>query len=307
MKKLTAGIFFTMAGSWAVALRNLGVDIAWHYCVPEFHEVFKLNFPKIPVSDKWSDLYAPVDLIVGSPPCIGMSVANPLNYGVDHPANQETLNFAKVVNTLKPKGFVMEMVWTFLKPKFAPLFEEYKKILEQNYNFKAKIINFVDYGVPQLRRRVIIMGLRKDIRKEIIFPLPLQKRTPISTAFKGLPRLTEDKAVEQKLTNRFNPKWKGAWSYYIRNPKYFQLEWEGIAHAITNIDTKYFKHPDFLGDDPKYRRLITYREAARIMEYPDNFQFIGNLGKKFKQISWGVPCKGIQLFIKKIVKIIKEN
>ena len=305
MKKLTAGIYFTMAGSWAVALKKLGIDVKWHYCVKEFHEIFSLNFPEIPMTNELSDINVKTDLIVGSPPCVGMSVANPIRGGIDHPANQETINFAAVVETMRPKGFVMEMVWPFLKPKFAPLFEQYSRILKRNYRFKAEIFNFVDYGAPQLRKRVIVMGLRKDNKNEIEFPKPHSKRATIERAFKGLPRLTEDEAVEQKLTHKFNPKWKGTWSYYIRKPEYFQLRWDGISHAVTALDQKYFKHPGFVEDDLKYRRLITYREAARLMEYPDSFKFTGGLGKKAKQISWGVPCKGIQYFIKKVMKLIE--
>lgn len=304
MKKLTAGIFFTMAGSWAVALKKLGIDVSWHYCIKEFHEVFSLNFPEILMTDELSDINGEIDLIVGSPPCIGMSVANPLKAGLDHPANQETLNFAMVVEVLKPKGFVMEMVGPFLRPKFAPLFEQYKNILERSYRFKAETINFVDYSVPQLRKRVIVMGVRKDNKNEIEFPKPHAKRATIEQAFKGLPCLTEAEAVEQKLAHKFNPKWKGTWSYYIRKLEYFQLRWDGISHAVTNLDQKYFKHPSFVEKSLKHRRLMTWREAARLMEYPDSFQFTGGLAKRAKQISWGVPCKGIQYFIKRVVKII---
>lgn len=311
MKKLTAGIFFTMAGSWAVALRQLGIKVNWHFMdsakfhAIDFHEVFSLNFPRIPVSDGWLDLDfrvpitgLEVDLIVGSPPCVGISAANKKSC-IDHPQNQRLIQFAETVNLLRPKGFIMEMTPSFPKPRFELLFKEYIRILTIGYKVKWEIINFVDYGTPQIRKRFVILGIKKDNPNEIVFPLPWLKRTPISTAFKDLPELTAKEAVEQKMCWKFNPKWKASWSTYVRRPGHFQLEWGGVAPCVTALDTVYFKHPDF--NKPGYKRIITYKEAARLMEFPDDFQFIGSFSKKIRQISWGVPCRGIQPFIEELI------
>lgn len=303
MTNITAGIYFTMAGSHAVALKKLGIDIKWHYCVEEFHEVFSLNFPKVPVTDSLGDL-SEVDIIVGSPPCIGMSGANP-KAGMDHAANQETLNFAMVVEVLRPKGFVMEMVPMIVRPKYEQLFSEYTTVLQKHYDFKYEVVNFADYGVPHRRKRFIIIGTRKDLKKKVEFTSPAITKTTIKDAFEGLPRLTEKQAVSEGLTRKFNPKWKAPWSAYTRPSNPFQLRWDGIAPCVTAIDTGYFKHPDFLTKNEARHRLITWREAARLMGYPDSFQFTGQLGNRFKEISWGVPCKGIQYFIKDLLKALK--
>ena len=303
MKKLTAGIYFTMAGSWALALRSMDADIVWHYCIKEFHKVFSLNFPDVIMTDSLSDINGGLDLIVGSPPCIGMSTGNP-KACVDHGANQETLNFAMVVDVLRPKGFVMEMVPMIVRPKFDELFREYIRVLQRHYNFECDVIDFSDYGVPARRKRFIIMGLRKDIKKSLSVPCIQTDTITIRKAFQGLPRWTEEKAIEAKMTRKFNPKWKGPWSTYLRKDNPFQLRWDGIAPCVTNIDTKYFKHPKFLEDDPRYHRLITYREAARLMEFPDEFEFTGGFNNMIKQISWGVTVKGIPYFIKEVVKAL---
>jgi DNA (cytosine-5)-methyltransferase 1 len=308
MKKVTVGIFFTMCGSWCVALKKLGSEVMWHFMYSakfhgiNFHEVFSLNFPKIPVSDRWLNIHASVnlsvDLIVGSPPCVGISAANKKSC-IDHPQNKRLIQFAETVNDLKPKGFIMEMTPSFPKPRFKALFEEYIRILSISYKFKWEIINFVDYGTPQIRKRFVIIGIKKDNPNEIVFPLPWLKRTPIFTVFKGLPELTAKEAVKQGLCWKFNPKWKGSWSTYVRRPEHFQLTWGGVAPCVTALDTVYFKHPDF--NKSGYKRVITYREAARLMGFPDNFRFIGGFSKKIRQISWGVPCQGIQPFIEKLI------
>jgi len=290
-----------------VALKQLGIDTKWHFMDSakfhgiDFHEVFSLNFPKILITDSIIPISSKLDLIVGSPPCVGISAANKKSC-IDHPQNQRLIQFAVTVNTLRPKGFIMEMTPSFPKPRFEPLFKKYIQILTIGYKVKWEIINFVDYGTPQIRKRFVILGIKKDNPNEIVFPLPWLKRTPISTAFKGLPELTAKEAVRQKMCWKFNPKWKGSWSTYVNRPEHFQLTWGGVAPCVTALDTVYFKHPDF--NKPGYKRVITYREAARLMEFPDRFRFIGGFSKKIRQISWGVPCRGIQPFIQKIMEYI---
>jgi len=85
---------------------------------------------------------------------------------------------------------------------------------------------------------------------------------------------------------------------------FLQLEWDNIGPTFTAIKGQYLKHPEFLEKSSKYHRLITWREGARLQEFPDRFKFTGGFSKKIKQVAWGVPCKGIQFFIKAIMKVI---
>lgn len=311
IKNINAGIFYTMAGSWAIALKNLGINIVWHFMPKErihginYQEVFHLNFPKVLVTDKYEEICDnKVDIIVGSPPCVGMSSANKSS-SLNHVANLATLHFSIVVDVLRPKAFIMEMVPMIITPKFKPLFDEYKKNFENNYNFQYQIIKFEDYGVPHHRKRFIIIGIRKDLEKDVVFPIPSFFATTVKMAFNKLPRLTEEEAIRQNLTIKFNPKWKGSWSAYLRPSNPYQLRWDKIAPCVTALDTFYFKHPDFLLEDKAYRRLITWREAARLQEFPDDFQFIGRHGDKIREVAWGVPCIGICYFIQEALKLIR--
>ena len=149
------------------------------------------------------------------------------------------------------------------------------------------------------------MGVKKSIDKKIVFPKPIEEKTTLKEAFMGLPKLTERQAVGQGLTRKFNPKWRGPYSMYVNKPDHFQLRWDKMTPCVTAIDTQYFKHPDFLNKNKVYHRLVTYKEAARLMEFSDSFKFTGSYSKKIKQISWGVPCRGIQYFIREIRKLIK--
>lgn len=103
-----------------------------------------------------------IDVIIGGPPCQGFSVSG--KRILDDPRNQLYKSFVQVVDSIKPKVFVMENV-----PGLVRLFngEAKDKILESleniGYNVSYKILTAADFGVPQLRKRVFFVGLRKDL------------------------------------------------------------------------------------------------------------------------------------------------
>ncbi|MEQ2525143.1 DNA cytosine methyltransferase [Bacillaceae bacterium CLA-AA-H227] len=103
-----------------------------------------------------------IDVIVGGPPCQGFSVSG--KRILEDPRNELYKSFVQVVDTIQPKVFVMENV-----PGLVRLFngEAKDRILESleniGYNVSYKILTASDYGVPQTRKRVFFVGLRKDL------------------------------------------------------------------------------------------------------------------------------------------------
>lgn len=294
---MNAGIYFTMAGSWAVGLRHMGIDIPWHVCLKPFKKVFSLNFPDVPFYERIEDVPIPnEDIIVGSPPCIGMSVSNP-KACMGHAANQITLDFARVVVARKPLGFVMEMVPTFLGPKFKDLYQEYEGILMGEYNFQSDVIDFANFAVPQHRKRSIIIGVHKDVGIAPAMPQPVtgpHNYKTVRETWERFPPMSEDFAVSAKLTRKFNPKWKGPYSLYMKGPDKLKLKWDEPAPTVVAINTTYWKHPSDI-------RLVTWQEAAALQQFPRDYQFVGSYPQRVKQAAWGVPCLGVTYFIQSVI------
>ena len=103
-----------------------------------------------------------IDVIIAGPPCQGFSLTGPRNF--DDKRNKLYLAVIEVVKQYKPKGFIIENV-----PGMATLYngeikeEILKRFRNLGYNVECKIVCAADYGVPQLRKRLIFMGIRKDI------------------------------------------------------------------------------------------------------------------------------------------------
>lgn len=103
-----------------------------------------------------------IDVIIAGPPCQGFSLTGPRNF--DDKRNRLYLAVIEMVKEYKPKGFIIENV-----PGMTTLYqgqikdEILKRFRKIGYNIECKILIAADYGVPQMRKRLIFMGIRKDI------------------------------------------------------------------------------------------------------------------------------------------------
>ena len=103
-----------------------------------------------------------IDVIIAGPPCQGFSLTGPRNF--DDPRNKLYLAVIEMVKQYSPKGFVIENV-----PGMATMYkgqvkdEVLKRFTEMGYNVDCRILKACDYGVPQMRKRLVFMGVRKDI------------------------------------------------------------------------------------------------------------------------------------------------
>ena len=108
------------------------------------------------------------DIIIGGPPCQGFSLANKRRNKIqDDPRNKLFYGFVKFINWYSPKAFVMENVKGLLSMQngevIKTIIEEFSNAGEYGYNVAYKILMASDYGVPQNRERVILIGFRKDL------------------------------------------------------------------------------------------------------------------------------------------------
>lgn len=112
-----------------------------------------------------------VDIVVGGPPCQGFSTAGMKNK--DDPRNTLFEHYCNIVAHLKPKALVLENVPGFKKMYDGQMYKAAAKRLEElGYNLSDRILNAVDYGVPQRRTRFVMVGVRKDLGLEFEWPEP---------------------------------------------------------------------------------------------------------------------------------------
>lgn len=143
---------------------------------PKVAEVFKTNFPDVPVDSsdifhlKAKDVLKSLNLKVGeldhidaSPPCPGFSRSN-TNRTPDDKRNQLFLKTIDLIEGIRPKTFLIENVTGMLDSLMTPFWKKLKeKLASLNYEVRFGVVEATMFGVPQARRRVIFVGVRKDI------------------------------------------------------------------------------------------------------------------------------------------------
>ena len=139
-----------------------------------------------------------IDVIIAGPPCQGFSLTGPRNF--DDKRNKLYLAVLEMVKQYQPKAFIIENV-----PGMATLYngqikeEILKRFKKMGYNIDCKILCAADYGVPQIRKRLIFMGIRKDIGKPK-FPEPVftpENYRTCRDAISDLPSLINDLGAEE--------------------------------------------------------------------------------------------------------------
>lgn len=269
--------------------------------------------------------------IIGGPPCPDFSVGGK-NKGKNGERGKLSKTYIDHICKLKPSFFVFENVKGLIKTKKHREFflELIKQLQENGYAVDEKLLNALDFGVPQDRERIILLGIRKGLYRKIFrknysgknnwFPWPAEKYPIAKTAYdwdnindleivKNIPdelkvgKYILDQEELSKLSNSneyFNPK----------SSKFGTIkEGDTSRKSFKKLHRNKFSPTVAYGNNevhlhPEQKRRLSVREALRIQTVPDSYVITGDisLSTKFKVIGNGVPVK----LSREIAKSIKE-
>ena len=229
------------------------------------------------------------DIILGGFPCQGFSLSGPRK--IDDSRNVLYKHYVRIVKAKKPQMFVGENVKGLLTMGGGSIIEA---IIEDfsncGYNVYCKLLNARDYGVPEDRERVIIVGFRKDLGiRGFEYPAPRNYKVTMREALKNLPEPTPEEVCDAPYSSRFMSRnRKRGWddvSYTIPAMAKQVTLWPGSPDMV-KIDKDLWK----FGSEGETRRL-SWREAAAIQTFPADLEFYGDIVSKYKQIGNAVPVK----------------
>jgi DNA (cytosine-5)-methyltransferase 1 len=328
-KNPTAIDLFSGAGGFSLGLVAAGFDVlgafdSWGTAVDTYasnfsHPVIDCDLSRVTGKDLFDRLGASVnsvDVLVGGPPCQGFSVQR---IGSDHDVrNHLVLEFGRLVSELRPRLFLMENVPGLLGKRGKELLAAFTANLEDSgYRFTSTIVNAADYGVPQLRKRVVFAGWLAGA-EPFVFPLPTcdaKNYRTVANAFADLqpPPIDLSPSPDDNLhrRTRLSP----------LNQRRMELIPPGGGMQDLPDDLKVNCHKvgaDKIGHRYVYGRLapdcpaatitarfdsftrgkfghpveprnITLREGARLQCFPDSFKFLGTQEEIAAQIGNAVP------------------
>ena len=306
---------FTNAGFKLVFSNDNDKDV-WE----TFEKNHKIKIDRRSIVNVKSSEIPNADGIIGGPPCQAWSLAGAMR-GIKDERGKVFYEYIRILREKQPKFFLAENVPGILssthKPEFLKIIKEFEKI---GYDITFGIVNASDYGVPQDRKRVIVVGYRKDFGKRFEFPLPLEKKVTLKEAIGDLPEplaAKERNYANQNLDQSNHEYMNGGFSfiYMSRNRKKSWIDQSftiqaGGRHAPLHPSSSDMLQIDankwvFEGKSPKFRRL-SVRECARIQTFPDNFVFYyDNVSKGYKMIGNAVPVRLAEAIALKIVQDLK--
>lgn len=228
------------------------------------------------------------DVLIGGFPCQSFSTVNPTKDPFDDRANLYK-QMVRIAKDKQPKAFIAENVKGLMTLNNGLIFKRVREAFEDaGYVLSFKLINAANYGVPQKRERIILVGIKKDLNCMFIFPKETNAGdwVPLSVAVPEL-RIEDkkyyfsEKAV-QGMKNAKNNMKRGL-AQDLNEPSLTVTS--HLAKVSLNS-----RDPVLLVDPQKelYRRF-TPREAARIQSFPDSFMFSGSETDAYRQIGNAVP------------------
>lgn len=284
-----------------------------------------------------------VDVVIGGPPCQGFSQKGQRKTIHDE-RNFLFKYYVRVVGLVKPRYFVMENVPNLLTAEGGYFRKEIEELFNSmDYQLKMGVLNASDYGVPQNRRRAVIIGKRNGDAPAL--PKPHNATVTIWDAISDLAYLNSGKGSEEQ-EYRFEP--QSEYQKKLRNgsnvlynhvaTKHSKLALERLAMIPPNagrevlpkehltksiysgtwtrmrkdeisvtITTRFDTPSSGKFTHPFLNRAITVREAARIQSFPDSFKFTGNKGSQMKQVGNAVPPLLAEAIASVILNDIEED
>ncbi len=283
-----------------------------------------------------------VHVVVGGPPCQGFStvgLGNP-----DDMRNTLFLEFCRIVKTTMPYFVVIENVTGLLAKKNEKTLQNiFKKFKSLGYDMEVQVMSSQNYGVPEKRRRTILIGTR--VNTDIIFPKhthdtiiakTLRHSMTVGDAFKNLKtksgklfnhdieqakikskidlkrlkRIPEGKGIRYEADEKkyFTPSLKlGVDWVNLRENRFRQTKYQRLDRSLPSPTIMTHRHSYY---HPVEHRYLTQREAAALQSFPNDFEFMGPLSAQWRQIGNAVPplmAKAIGKSLKSMYKSFLEQ
>ncbi|PJC30426.1 DNA (cytosine-5-)-methyltransferase [Candidatus Roizmanbacteria bacterium CG_4_9_14_0_2_um_filter_39_13] len=239
-----------------------------------------------------------VDIVLGGFPCQEFSHAGKRR-GFNSEKGLLYRSMAEVIRRTKPMMFVAENVRGLLTidngTAIGIIKNDFAKL---GYHVNHKLLLAADYGVPQMRERVVIVGTRKDVLplfKDDDYPRPTHKGKHVS--------------VKEAFGDLENVKEGGLSNHYWSKAKKNKGQGNGIIDSDKPGPTMRTEHHGNIEYHWNGKRRLSAREAARIQSFPDDMEFLPSTSQAYKQIGNAVPpvlawhiAKSIRLFLDKNLK-----
>ena len=318
--------FFAGCGGLDLGFEQAGYRVVWaNEFDKSIHSTYEKNhihttLCKDDINDIDPKSIPDCDGFIGGPPCQAWSVAGK-QQGLDDKRGQLFPKYISFIRAKMPKFFLIENVKGMLDEKFADVFEGFLSQLEEiGYDIKYRLLDAVDYEVPQNRERVFLVGFRHDLGIDYQFPQPSTNKPLTLRDAIGDIKVSPIPCTEETVMTDSNSYYSGKFgSHYYRGNR--RRSWDKPSFTIhatgynmplhpSSPSMIYNAHEDWSFVKGKYReyRRLSVRECARIQTFPDSFEIAcNNILDAYKMIGNAVPVRMAQILAESIREAIEKT
>ena len=246
------------------------------------------------------------DILTGGFPCQSFSIVaqNPKRLGVKDERGKLFFEMCRILRERQPKCFIAENVKGILtankRSAFPLILKEFE---ESGYEVQYQILNSADYGVPQKRERVIIIGFRKDLNITFSFP-----EAEIDDETKYIPLKT---VIEKRVDEKYFFSERAVAGMMKKRESMNKGRAQNINKPCNTVGAHLAKvslnsTDPVLMEGERYRRF-TPREVARIQSFPDDFELVGSEAAQYRALGNAIPPVMFWYVAKAVSKELKKS
>lgn len=301
------------------------------------------DITQLDLTETFKDYVGKTDVVIGGPPCQGFSQKGQRKT-INDPRNFLFKYYVKVVDLVKPNYFLMENVPNLLTAERGYFKKELVDLFNNlGYHLTMGVLDASDYGVPQKRKRAVIIGKKGTVAPSL--PSPVKEKVYIWDAISDLAFLNSGEGkikqdylyepqseYQKKMRANSNALYNHIATHHSKvalerlalipeNGGREDLPKEHLTKSIysgtwtrmrkdeisVTITTRFDTPSSGKFSHPVLDRAITVREAARLQSFPDDFIFIGNKCSQMKQVGNAVPPLLAYAIAKVIINDLKEG
>jgi DNA (cytosine-5)-methyltransferase 1 len=342
---------FSGAGGMSIGAMSAGVDVKIAVEIDKYAAItYQANHPntrlfnsdvrKVKINGYCKTSKNDVKILFGGPPCQGFSTSNQKTRNKENENNWLFKEYLRLTKEQAPDWVIVENVKGIVETENGFFFEKINSDLQRlGYSTTHAILNSADYGVPQVRNRVFIVGSLHGFKFE--FPKPIiRKHLTVMDAISDLPKLesgalyheldyasasqnkyqslirnTSNKSINNLVTGNAElvlkrykhipqgGNWENIPPKLMKNYKDFTRCHTGIYHRLQadkpSVVIGNYRKNMLI--HPLENRGLSVREAARIQSFPDTFHFYGSIGFQQQQVGNSVPPLLAKAIFKKLL------
>lgn len=291
---------------------NVGFSEFDQYAIKNYDANFpnRINYGDI-TKIKESEL-PDFDIMIGGSPCQNISIMSKTwnedkqVEGLEGEESKLFYDYLRILNYKLPRWFIFENVRNLLNSNDGEDFKIVKASFEENYNIKFKVLNTSDYGIPQTRRRLYIVGQRKDLGDfNYEFPETTGCNIIVQDLLEGV---VDDKYyLTEKMSATVLSRGTGGWDANPETDMKIARPLCATLFKMHRASQDNYYHTDYKPEGKTNLRRLTPKECVRLQGLKDTYKIVVSDTQAYKLMGNAMSYNVVDKIVENLVKYIKNN